>query len=148
MISDSNPYRAPDLSAPISGDASQPTSRFQIVIWALAYFYPVWLVSSFYLTWLIAWIQLGHRPRPMLDDPKSIGGLMDIVYYLPGILAIAIPVLAPIGFLAAFFCPLRINRIERYSLRMSLAFLYVVLCVLALIVLRADIGRVVEWWFD
>ena len=150
-----NPYRVPER--PVPGHAepidetnldAPPASKARRTIWALVYFYPVWLVSSFYLTWLVAWIQLGHRPRPMLDDPKSIGGLMDIAYPIPGIVAMGMPLLAPLGFVAAFFYPVSANRGDRYTIRTTLALVYIALCVLALVLLRADGGRVVEWWFD
>ena len=109
---------------------------------------PVWLLGSFYSTWLIAWIQLGHLPRPMLDDPKSIGGVMEIAYFVSGILVMTMPVLTPIGLIASFFCPISTRRTARYALKAALAVLYVALCALVLLTLRTDPGRVVEWWFD
>ena len=130
-------------------DDSTSVPRFNLATWLLVYLFPVWLVGSFYATWLVAWIQLGHRPRPMLDDPKSIGGLMDIAYPIAGYLVMAMPVLTPIGFAASFFFPVRTRRSgARSALNTTLAVLYVVLCVFALLILRADGGRVVEWWFD
>jgi hypothetical protein len=123
-------------------------TRSRFMVWLLAYLYPVWLVGSFYLTWIIAWAQLGHRPRPMLDDPKSVGGILDIAYYVPGILVMLMPVLAPIGLAASFFCPITTRRDLRHALRAAFAILYVVFCAIALLTLRSDPGRVVEWWFD
>ncbi len=153
MTTKENPYQSPN-SAPalLNDDPSPPrrtgATRFWFVGWLLAYLYPVWLLGSFYLTWLIAWIQLGHRPRPMLDDPKSIGGVLDIAYYIPGILLMFMPVLAPVGLAASFFFPVNTRRELRYGWGPALAIVYIVLCVTALLTLRADPGRVVEWWFD
>lgn len=110
--------------------------------------YPVWLVGAFYATWLVAWVELGHRPRPMLDDPKYIGGLMDFVYGVPGYLLLGLPVLAPLGFAASFFCQKRTTRERRGVLAMVLAAFYVLMCVTAIVVLRYDGASVVEWWFD
>ena len=148
MTTEANPYQTPGSAPLLVDDDSTSVPRFRFAIWLLAYLYPVWLVGSFHSTWLIAWIQLGHRPRPMLDDPKSIGGLMDIAYIIPGLLVVAMPVLTPIGFAASFFCPVRTRRGARYALNTALAVMYVALCVFALLMLRADGGRVVEWWFD
>ena len=139
-----NPYQSPDLSSLRVEDNSTPVSRYRLAIWTLAYFFPVWLVGSFYATWLIAWMLLGHPPRPMLDDPKSIGNLMDAIYIIPGILMLGIPVLTPIGFAASFFCPIRSN----LSQSGPLAVLFIALCVFGLMLLRWDPHRVVEWWFD
>ena len=149
-----NPYRVSEKVVPghvVSDDTNLnvvPASRARITLWALVYFYPIWLITAFYLTWLIAWIQLGYRPRPMLDDPKSIGGLMDLVYPVPGIIAMAMPILAPLGFVAAFFYPVNANGGDRYTIRTALALFYIALCVLTLVLLRADGGRLVEWWSD
>lgn len=73
---------------------------------------------------------------------------MDIAYVVPGLLVLAMPVLAPIGLAASFFCPVQARRGSRYAHNSVLAILYVALCALALLMLRADQGRVVEWWFD
>src|SRR5688572_20939701 len=110
--------------------------------------YPVWLVASFYATWVVAWFSLGHRPRPNLDDPKFIGGLIDLAHVIPGLLAIGLPVLTPLGLAASFCCPIRARNGSRFKQSIALAFLYFVLCTVALLVLRADPGRVVEWWID
>ena len=148
MIVESNPYESPQTPRVSEGESPVVSRRMNLAVWLLAYLYPVWLVGSFYFTWVVAGIQLGHQPRPMLDDPKSIGGLMEVVYYLPGFLLMALPVLAPLGFAVSFVYPASSGRIERYSLSIALAGLYVLLCVAAVLLLRFDGGRVVEWWFD
>ncbi len=84
----------------------------------------------------------------MLDDPKYIGGLMSAANLIPGLFLMAMPILTPIGFVACFFCPIRTDRVERYSFNAVLAALYISLCVIGIYFLRADFGRVVEWWFD
>jgi hypothetical protein len=148
MTTEANPYRTTAAALSFVDERSTPVPRFRLVIWLLAYLYPAWLAGSFYATWLVAWIQLGHRPRPMLDDPKSIGGLVDIAYIISGLLVMAMPLLTPIGFASSFFCPVRSVHGKRYSLVAGLAVLYVLLCALSLLMLRADFGRAVEWWFD
>ena len=154
MTTEANPYQTPNAAQLLVDDygASPPrgrlATRLRIAVCLLAYLYPIWLLGSFYLTWLIAWVQLGHRPRPMVDDPKSVGGILDIAYYLPGIFIMLLPVLAPIGLAASFFCPITARRDVRYAIRAAIAILYVALCAFVLLTLRYDPGQVVEWWFD
>ncbi len=148
MTTFTNPYRTPQPAAGFIGEDTEPASRLKISIWLLAYLYPVWLTSSFYVTWLIAWVQLNHRPRPLLDDPKFIGGLMDIANFVPGLLLMAMPVLAPLGLGASFFNPFRTAHSRRFALDVAILGLYLGLCTTALLILRADPWRVVEWWFD
>ncbi len=46
------------------------------------------------------------------------------------------------------FFPLSMQRSSRAGLGAALTVLYVLLCAFALLLVRADPGRVVEWWFD
>ncbi|MGB2500738.1 MAG: hypothetical protein ACPIA2_13635, partial [Mariniblastus sp.] len=153
MTTEANPYQTPN-STQVLVDEHPAThygrlaTRYRVTVWLLAFLYPIWLLGSFYLTWLIAWVQLGHRPRPMLDDPKSIGGIVDIAYYIPGILMTLMPVLAPMGLAASFFCPINARRGLRHAWRAAFAVLYVVLCAIAFLTLRFDPDRVLEWWID
>lgn len=48
--------------------------------------YPFVLLASFYATWIAGRLTLGHWPRPSLDDPKSIGGLVGVPYGLTVVL--------------------------------------------------------------
>lgn len=48
--------------------------------------YPFVLLMSFYATWIAGRLTLGHWPRPSLDDPKSIGGLVGVPYGLTVVL--------------------------------------------------------------
>ena len=154
MTINANPYQTPDAVDVSLDDHPAPhpvgnfATRYRLTVWLLAFLYPVWLLGSFYLTWFIAWVQLGHRPRPMLDDPKSVGGILDIAYYLPGLLLMLMPVLVPLGFAASFFCPVNPRSGRRHVSRPALAVLYISLCAIVLLTLRSDPGRVVEWWFD
>ncbi len=54
--------------------------------------YPALLVGSFYGLWLVAALVLGHPPRPMLDDPKSISLVVDVPCYIPSELLVGSPV--------------------------------------------------------
>ena len=148
MASYTNPYRTPQPTPGSDRKDAKPLSHFGIVVWLLVYLYPVWIAGSFYSTWLIAWVELGHRPRPMLDDPKYIGGLMDYVYPLPALTLMALPVLAPLGMASSFFTPFRGVRRRRITLSVVLAVLHVGIWTLSIWGLRNDPFRVADWWFD
>ena len=134
-----NPYRTP-VTALSDAPGSALLPRLKFAIWLPVYLYPVWLASSFYVTWIIAWIVLGHRPRPMLDDPKYIGGVMDLVCAIPLIMAMGFPLLTPLGFAASFICPIRICQRSRIRQITALSLIYIMLFVGALLLLRVDPG--------
>jgi hypothetical protein len=56
-----------------------PTARAQFAIVSLS-LAPLWTTLFMIATWFAAWAQLGHRPKPSIDDPKSIHGLVDLCY--------------------------------------------------------------------
>ncbi len=74
-------------SPAIASDSSAVVGRarrdrlLKLGSWVL-YAYPALLVASLYGTWFVAWLVLGAQPRPSLDDPKSIGLLVDVPYAL------------------------------------------------------------------
>lgn len=149
-----NPYDTADMPflAPVDSQGSIPiypqTNPVFRVIALIAYLFPVWLLGSLYATWFIAWIQLGHPPRPMLDDPKSIGGFVQVPYIIFGMLLMLFPLLAPLGLMSSLWIPQSENRSNSSTLKLALAFTYVVVGTLAFMMLRYDPGSVVEWWFD
>lgn len=153
MSTSSNPYQPPVISTdPNTPSISLPRRilhGYGLGIWSIAYFYPLWLLGSFYFTWLIAWIELGHPPRPSLDDPALIGGMTSIAYFLPGVLLLLSPVLAPVGLVSSLFYPFSLQSVRsRLPWIGMLTGFYVILCVMSFLILRSDPWRVVEWWFD
>ena len=54
-------------------------TRSRILISSLLAF-PIGLVLAPYLTWCAGRVTLGHWPRPLLDDPKSIGFLVGALH--------------------------------------------------------------------
>ena len=44
--------------------------------------YPVLTVGALYSGWATAWLQLGRRPVPSLDDPASISGWVDVARWV------------------------------------------------------------------
>ncbi len=149
MPSASNPYATPRSAGHQRDKAESLESRGGWIRWAAVYLFPVWMLLSFYFTWLVAWGELGHRPVPMKDDPKYIGGLMSVFQYLPGLFVMIAPAALPIGLVASFFCPRRPrNTMARIGHGILLALLYIGLTTAVIVTLRTDSGRIVEWWFD
>jgi hypothetical protein len=148
-MTSANPYISPNIS---SLDCKSETPEAPIVYkmavaWAFAYFYPAIATLLLYASWIFAWLCLGHMPRPMLDDPKDIGWMMDLAYLISMIAFVSVPLLTPVCFFASFFCPFRLTkyRILEYCF---LTFTYIAICTAIFTTVRADPCQVVEWWFD
>ena len=146
---DSNPYFATIAGSPqyASDVSSSRTSRRKLMIWLLAFFYPVLATLCFYASWLFAWFCLGHMPRPMLDDPMQICGAMDLAYYVSTIAFVSTPVLSPLCFASSFLCPIRLTK-SRSLQCLLLATIYVAFCCAISGIVSSDPGSVIEWWFD
>ncbi len=133
MAEGRNPFETPIAESSIVEVAENNENvysipnRYRRTAWFLVFLYPGWLALSFYAVWLLAWYELGHRPRPMLDDPKSVGGMLTILYYLPGIVLMVAPIFAPLGLALCFLFPARMRFVRRVVIGFALALLYVVL---------------------
>lgn len=147
LMAHTNPYQPTTPSTSLSANGSSPIPRWKLAFWLAAYSYPVIGFCGFYLSWLVAWLVLGHKPRIALDDPKSIGGLMDIAYLISVVAFLSVPVLTPIGFIASFVCPLRLFGSPR-TRGAILATAYIGICVAIFLTIQADPGSIVEWWLD
>jgi len=107
--------------------------------------YPVLLPLTFYLAWAAGRFELGHWPVPSLDDPKYIGGLVDVTYWIVSATLFGFPVcVISIGFLLLWSFS-RVPERKSYAFY-SLAGLVLLLVMVAF--MRWDPHRVVEWYFD
>ncbi|MEI7458602.1 MAG: hypothetical protein WCK15_04285 [Pirellula sp.] len=122
-------------------------SRSALFGWTIVYTYPLLAAICFYSSWMVAWVMLGHVPRPMLDDPKSIGGIMDFAYLVATLSIISFPILTPLFLCSSFFCPLRFSN-HQVAQGLTLALAYIWLSAAIAITIWYDPGRVVEWWLD
>lgn len=108
--------------------------------------YPAVLPLAFFLTWACGRLVLGHWPRPMLDDPKSLGAFVSFLHlattlvlclglplYLMGVLGAAVKAVRDQAGRGAWV------RILTFSLGCFL---------LAMLFLKADPFRFVEWCAD
>lgn len=142
-----NPYEASLVSRETENSHSQRISRVYIAVWGAGFLYPVIAVGSIYFCWLVAWAVKGHLPREMLDDPKNIGGIMDLAYLASVLLILPWPLWTIAGFVVTLFCPIRIFRTRSASIAAFAAF-YIATCFLAFGLVTWDPGRVVSWWLD
>ena len=100
-----------------------------------------------YGSWIVAWAVIGHAPREMLDDPKHIGGIMDIFYLASVLLILPWPLLAIVGFFVTFVCPIKTKH-NRPVFVLTLSGLYILMCAIAYGILMVDPGRIFSWWCD
>ena len=154
MTTDLNPYQTPPATQSVMGDHAESrfrgsvVARYSFAIWLIVYLYPVWFLGSVFLAWLNAWFQLGYPPRPMLDDPKNMGGISTITYCVFVTLLMLMPVLTPLGFAASFFCPINKQRKSRITWGGVLSVFYVVICVTVALTIRFGAPRIMEWLLD
>jgi hypothetical protein len=107
--------------------------------------YPWLCVLMVYLTWVVAAITLGHQPRPYLDDPKFIGGWVDLVRVATFLLFLAWPaamLLNAAGMLMAAVMP------RRRSFGFVFLLLCASLCSWALSLSMVRFSKVIIWFFD
>lgn len=64
--------------------------RVRAAAWVAA-LCPIALLASLYATWFTAWLVLGHRPRPDLDDPRLISPVVEGLNLSIGLLLMGMP---------------------------------------------------------
>jgi hypothetical protein len=112
----------------------------------LAWAWSVLPVGCLYLAWLSAWFIIGHRPRPMIDNPHQINVLVTAL----SALAILSGTSFPVGLGAGIFLTIWWVHDQRGSTRMA-TFLILLLfaCHIAsLALIIADPVHVLEWLLD
>ena len=71
-----NPYQPNEFNAPNGELPQNNTSPFPrllefLLAWG-AWIYALIVLACYNGVWLLAYFELGHAPRPMLDDPKFV----------------------------------------------------------------------------
>ena len=111
-----------------------------------SWFYPFALLWFLHATWLIAWGVLGHRPLPMIDDPKYISVWVDVSYFITVLLLVAFPVAFLAGFPVILFSkPKRAGGVLKATLRVGS---YLAIWAVTVLMLRADPMRIIYWFMD
>lgn len=133
-----NPYKT------VTTDVGRPGHRhWSAWLDHIAWLFPFIMLAAPYVTWVVAWMVLGHRPRPSLDDPTSVSTVATGVYTAAGCILLLAPGVAVAGVLWQFM------RTHTPILRRCL--LAAVLCVtwvLCVFLLRWDPLRVMDWFMD
>lgn len=114
-MADTNPYVVASETSPERppGDTVSWITRIKLIIWLVAFFYPVLVALSIYVSWLVAWICLGHKPRPSLDDPTRIGGAMDLACLVSALALFSWPIMVPLCFFPLLDVPYVCQKIHR-----------------------------------
>ncbi len=140
-----NPFQPPARPTMAAEDLVSPDrSQFHFgwlngLIWT----YPVAFPASLIATWLVAWAHLGHVPRPMIDDPKSMGRVVSTFHTITIVMMCGVPGVAVTGFI---FLLLQSGRTWLQRLSSTLA--YSALWVLVVFIMRADPLLIGEWFMD
>lgn len=113
----------------------------------MVYLSPLLALSTVYLCWVSAWAQLGHQPRPLLDDPKYIGGVVDVTYGISILGVMFLPAFLILGLVSCWLYPTK-PRPARIKKGFNLASIYFMFCVTCWAIARVDPGKVFYWWFD
>lgn len=143
----SNPYEIDPASLLKTQQNQDSISHMSLVVWWIGMLYPVLATCPVYLTWLLAWVFLGHRPQPSVDDPLSINALMDCVHFASILLSVPFPMLSLFGLLAAVQCPIASIRQSRIKLAVIICS-YILMYVGVMAWVRSDPGQVFMWWLD
>jgi len=137
------------LSAQRSARASESLYGLRRLLLVFGVGYPALLFGSLYTTWFVAWAWLGHMPRPGLDDPKYIGLLVDIPYWVTGLLLMGMPGAFLLSVVAV---PVLVARQAAPGARFTPGLFALsanfFLWVMALWFLRADPWEVAYWYMD
>lgn len=113
-----------------------------VVFWL----YPAAMLGMQYATWGVAWLSLGYRPQPWIDDPGYISVWVDVFYYLTGALLIFFFPSVPAGCCATLWAG--VARRKSAWVITVMALIYLALIVGTIAVLRWDPIRVGDWFMD
>ena len=107
------------------------------------------MILAIYCSWATAYVQLGRRPRPNIDDPDMIGGFFTELYDLCLPLVFVLFVIWTIT--SAFTLLMADSRKVEHWRGWGLGFVvgliaFGLLCLL--FVLRSSPGDAIEWFFD
>ncbi len=130
------------------GERYQPAPRNSVAMWLAAgigWIWPLTLWGCLHLSWLVAWIILGHRPSPSLDDPKFIddlGPFLDL-----SIFAVVVAPWAAMAGLLGTMC-VGVMRQMRPGQAMLLVVAYGCLWAGAAMLLYWDPLMALQWYID
>lgn len=142
-----NPYRATLHSEPADPGAR---SRAVAVLWWLVYLYPAISLALIYACWMLTTVSLGRPPEfGEHPDHDVVHGLMHSLAIPAALLALAGPVLIPVGLVWGFRQPFA-QRLPNSVVRNRLACLASYLLALVAVgsVYAADPLGAAYWFWD
>jgi hypothetical protein len=106
---------------------------------------PLWAAAGLGVEYWLAWSVLGHRPRPSIDDPKTINSMLSSLHDLVALLLLFSPA-ASLGAiaLAGLFLGLRGVRARWVGLIVFAGAAWPLSFLLSLLYP----GDAITWWFD
>jgi hypothetical protein len=105
----------------------------------------IWGLGATALTFGSAWLWLGRRPIPMLDDPNYISAPISVIGFVAGLLLLASISFPPIS----IGCAIAAGVMQRRWMPWTWVVLAALLSVAATIVwVRQDPLRILEWYGD
>ena len=142
-----NPYQPNEFNAPNGELPQNNTSPFPrllefLLAWG-AWIYALIVLDCYNGVWLLAYFELGHAPRPMLDDPKFVktvgAGGAEFVLVIVGT--------SPVAALGGIFSQFFVLRRE-FGNRLLFAGLTLCLWIGLLFLLRIDDRDIIGWLMD
>jgi hypothetical protein len=135
---------------PYASRKARRLGRWGFVALVICWVYPWLPLAAFYATWVAAWIALGHRPHPSLDDPKGISSIVYVFYVIAGSSLMSMPMGMLVGVSVGIVLTVRLEFMHaREHARTALAiFMLVASYVVAFALFVWDPLRVVYWFMD
>ncbi len=88
-------HRCPECGRPFNPNDvttfnrdAHPPKRWAFKLGTVLAVYPIAVVLSIYIAWIAGRLELGHWPRPHVDDPANMGGSVDVFHTIAMILSI------------------------------------------------------------
>ncbi len=128
-------YARPSLDAP-------HRQQMRTIAAAFIVLHPFLFHVGVFVTWLCACATLSRPPRPSLDDPKMIGGIVDIAYVASALPLLCWPIVAFLAVLLMTILFQRFREIAMLSTAMAITYL------LAYALLQCDPGNLFCWYMD
>ena len=142
-----NPYQPNELNELNGEHPRDKTSPFPrplefLFAWG-AWIYALIVLACYNGVWLLAYFELGHAPRPMLDDPKSLNtvGASGAAFVM--VTLGTSPIIA-LGRILSQFLVLR----RAFGKRLLFAGLTLCLWIGLIFLLRIDNRDIIEWLVD
>ena len=140
--------RAFDPRDPHSSASSPHPHRYLRFRWLfVGVFYPLLVFVLIYATWCVAGAHLGHPPRPNIDDPKSIPGLVASLYAASRAALLGFVVYVPLFPIVLIGYVLFGRPGPRMERSLVLLIIYIGMLSLTWAVVR-DSPTVLNWYFD